>query len=229
MISPAPAPAPANSGVPPFVLVCFAVEPEAAPFRSRAPANTDLLVTGMGAANAVNAVRNALASRVPQLVVTTGFAGGLDPRWPRATVVFDAESTGLAAPFSDRLRAAGAVPGRIHCADRVATTVSEKRQLRAATGADAVEMESGAIRALCRERGIPAVTVRVISDQADEDLPLDFNALMTPDHRLHAGRFALRLLRSPGTIAGLLRLQRHCRAAAERLAAVLLAALPANS
>jgi hypothetical protein len=93
--------------------------------------------------------------------------------------------------------------------------------LRAETGADAVEMESAAIHAVCRERGIPCATVRVISDTANEDLPLDFNALSKPDKNLDFGKLFLAIARSPGKIGALMELQRKTKFAAEQLAEVL--------
>jgi nucleoside phosphorylase len=97
----------------------------------------------------------------------------------------------------------------------------EKRGLRQASGADAVEMESAHIRGICREAGIPSATVRVILDRADEDLPMDFNQLMNADYSLSFTKLALLLIRSPGKIKQLLALQKQSRDAAERLAVVL--------
>ena len=82
-------------------------------------------------------------------------------------------------------------------------------------------MESAAIHAVCRERGLPCATVRVISDTAHEDLPLDFNALAKPDKNLDFGKLFLAIARSPGKIGALLRLQQRTSFAAQQLAAVL--------
>jgi hypothetical protein len=82
-------------------------------------------------------------------------------------------------------------------------------------------MESAAIHAVCRERGIPCATVRVISDTADEDLPLDFNALAKPDKNIDFGELAWVIVKSPGKIGALMALQKKTKFAAEQLAAVL--------
>ncbi len=152
-------------------------------------------------------------------MLTCGFAGGLNPDLKPGDVVFELST--LNAQLPTRLLAAGAKPAKFFCADRIATTVAEKKKFRAETGADAVEMESATIHALCRERGILCATVRVISDTANENLPLDFNALAKPDKSLDFGKLAWAIARSPGKIGALLKLQKQTRFAAERLAEVL--------
>jgi len=122
-------------------------------------------------------------------------------------------------------RAAGARPARFQWVERVVTTATEKRSLRQQTGADAVEMESEVIRAICGKRNIASATVRVISDAADEDLPLDFNHLMDADQNLKYGKLTALLLKSPGKIGALLKLQNQMQAAAEKLAQVLVKVL----
>ncbi len=82
-------------------------------------------------------------------------------------------------------------------------------------------MESAAIHAVCAERGIPCATVRVISDTANEDLPLNFNTLAKPDKSLDYGKLFLAIAKSPGKIRALMKLQKQTRFAAERLAEVL--------
>jgi hypothetical protein len=87
-------------------------------------------------------------------------------------------------------------------------------------------MESGVIRAICRERGVPSATVRVISDAANEDLPLDFNRFMSEEQSLSVGRLGLSVAASPWKIGALLQFQKQIRLAAERLARVLVTVLP---
>jgi nucleoside phosphorylase len=175
-------------------------------------------ISGMGKRNAARTLDRALAAAAPDLVFTCGFAGGLNPGLPTSTVVFEADEP---FPYTTRLSAAGAVASRFCCVDRVAVTPTDKAELRRQTGADAVEMESGVIRNACSERGIPAATVRVISDSADESLPLDFGALMTPDDRIDFGKLAFALARSPSKIPKLLRFQRRVSNTANTLSRVL--------
>ncbi|HXU78652.1 MAG TPA: hypothetical protein VN794_18895 [Methylomirabilota bacterium] len=211
---------------PPPILVCFAVKEEAQSFRLRAGGRPQvrILLTGMGGRNAERTVRRALSVEKPALVLTSGFAGGLAPDLPAGTVLFDA---GGNTELNAALAAAGAQPGRFLWSARVAAAASEKQALRLSTGADAVEMESQVIASLCREIGIPCATVRIVLDPAGEDLPLDFNALMDANMEMNYGKLTFAVLKSPGKIAALLRLQKASRAAAEKLATVLLQAIAA--
>jgi len=203
-----------------MILVCFAVKEEARFFRPQTGSQeqVETLLTGIGRHNAEKSIRTLLGQQKPRLVLSCGFAGGLRPDLAAGSIVFSVEAeTDLEAP----LMAAGARPARFHCVDRVATTAEEKRAIWQATSADAVEMESQIICECCREQTIPSGTVRVILDTAGEDLPLDFNQLMTADQRMDYPKLAVALVKSPGKVSALLRLQKQSGDAAQRLADVL--------
>ncbi|HKI72521.1 MAG TPA: hypothetical protein VKA81_09105, partial [Verrucomicrobiae bacterium] len=227
-------------------LLTFAVKEESRPFQTLIGTRSDLrvLLTGIGQRNAERAIRGALAEPSPKFVLTCGFAGGLNPALSIGTVVFSADEKvrsrrgneadsplnvqapppyvgGYESSLSAALLASGARPAKFHCAEKVAVTAEEKRALWASTGADAVEMESGVIRAICHEHNIPSATVRVISDAANENLPFDFNRLTDANQNLSYGKLALASLKSPGKISALLKLQKQTRLAAEKLAEVL--------
>jgi adenosylhomocysteine nucleosidase len=205
----------------PLNLVCFAVKEEAAPFKAAVVSRPDIqiLLTGMGQRNADRTTRSALSAHKPTLVLTCGFAGALKPDLTLGTVLSSCDD---APHLQSRLLVAGARPARFHCANRVASTAAEKRELWESSHADAVEMESQIISNICREHQIPCATVRVILDTASEDLPLDFNFLMTADQQMDYRKLAFSLAKSPSKIAALLRLQKQSKAAAQKLAEVIL-------
>ena len=223
------------------ILICFALKEEAAPFQKIAAKHPGVVpvIVGIGRANAESSIRRALTTPVnspdnpasPDLVITCGFAGGLNPKYQLGDVLFELFPTELAtspisspilpADLTAKLMTAGAQAATFFCADRIATTVAEKQALRAATGADAVEMESAAIHAVCRERSIPCVTVRVISDTAGENLPLDFNVLAKPDRSLDFQKLFWAIAKAPWKISALLALQKKTTSAAQQLATVL--------
>lgn len=197
-------------------LVCFAVPQEARPFQKlmRTDARVRVLITGMGAAHAGRAIRAALLDSRPARVFTCGFAGALNPQLKIADVVCALET-----------QVYDARPIKFHCAARVAVTVAEKSALRAQTGADAVEMESAVISRHCRESGVECATLRVISDAADEDLPLDFNQLLNRDEQLSSTRLAWAVVKAPHKIPALIRLGQNSGRAADALAQALVRAI----
>lgn len=156
-------------------------------------------------------VEHALARRPPvDRILSVGFCGALDPALRIGDIVVSGEvPRGLKASF---------VQGDVVSVDRVAITAREKCDLRAATGAAVVEMESAAVAQRARQWNLPFGCVRVVSDAAEEDLPLDFNLYRDADGRFERARIALAALGRPFTVLpGLVRLDRHCRRAAERL------------
>jgi adenosylhomocysteine nucleosidase len=205
-------------------LVCFAVKEEAKSFNQLAGGrpNIEILLTGMGSSNSANALRTRLTSTRPGLVVSSGFTGGLKPGLATGRVLFSSPQN---SAMEQALVKAGAEPARFCFSERIVTSVQDKKRLHEKTGAAAVEMESKIICALCQERQIPCVTVRVVLDTAEEDLPLDFNQLLTPDDRMDFGKLALTLFKHPGKIPALMRLRQQTDLAAKRLAEVLARAL----
>lgn len=143
-------------------------------------------------------------------IVSVGFCGALDPALQIGDIVVSGEvPEELGASF---------VQGDVVSVDRVAITAEEKRELRASTQAAVVEMESAAVARRAREWHLPFGCVRVVSDVASEDLPLDFNRYRDADGRFNRMRIAFAAVSRPFTVLpGLIRLDRNCRLAAERL------------
>ncbi len=228
------------------VLLCFAVNEEFRPFHDfwrqqggalkpfewpgprtfpgRAWFDTGLvvLVTGMGPRNAEEAGRQAVLRWKPAWLVTSGFAGGLRPSWPRESLIYEADPD---FPHIDRFSKAGFRPGRLTCQPKIAWNRESKSRLAASVSADAVEMESGALRRVAAIHGVPSLTARVISDDWQEDLPLDFGQLMDEQQRLHPGRLAMALAKQPTKVPELAAFGKRAQASARRLAKALVEAL----
>jgi len=167
-----------------------------------------LVANGPGA----NLVEKALSKKVEvDGLISTGFCGALDPALRVGDIVLGAAAVS---------RSAGPAPacGKVISLDRVASTAVEKSELRAKTGALAVDMEAAAVGRKAAEWGVPFYCIRVVSDTALEDMPLDFNLYRDAGGRFSRSRIALAALARPfRTVPGLLRLDRNCKFAAEAL------------
>jgi adenosylhomocysteine nucleosidase len=142
-------------------------------------------------------------------IVSTGFCGALDPTLRIGDIVVSNAEVSSPRPF---------VRGEILSVDRVAVTAAEKRALRERTGAAAVEMEARVVEAKAREWGVPFRCVKVVSDLASEDMPLDFNLYRDSEGRFSRSRIALAAIARPFSVMPRLQqLDRDCRVAAEKL------------
>jgi len=125
-------------------------------------------------------------------IISTGYCGALDPKVRIGDIVVS-DDTEL---DSGRAFTRGAVTTQ----DRVAVTAAEKRALREQTGAIAVDMEADAVRQRAQELGVRYGCIRVVSDTADEDMPLDFNRYRNADGTFSRGRIALAAMARPFSV-----------------------------
>jgi adenosylhomocysteine nucleosidase len=150
-------------------------------------------VAGAGGDAAGRATRLLIDGHRPQLILSPGFAGGLDPALARGTVVYPRRSINrtegppidLAATGQGSVTPAAGNAIRsdaltIVSVDTVVTTAAAKRELAVATGASLVDMETYAVATAARAAGLPCVSIRVISDDASQDLPKEIAALVQP-------------------------------------------------
>lgn len=181
--------------------VLFALGREAAPFRRLVCGRADVAVrvSGVGRAAARTAALTLIDEVRPERVIAAGFCGALDPGLKVGDIV---------------------VSPRIVTIDRIVGTPAEKATLRAASAADAVDMESVAVEEICREYGVEFVAVRAVSDNAESCLSAELVTLLSGGE-VSIPRALLALLRRPGLLPEFLRLGRDTAVAARTLADAL--------
>jgi adenosylhomocysteine nucleosidase len=178
------------------VVVLFALEREATPFRKRkTPAK--ILISGVGPTAARRATLFALEAWSPRQVIAAGFCGGLAPHLVVGDIV--------QSP-------------RILSVNEVVGDPAEKRRLSATH--DAVDMESAAIEQICQQRGVPFLAVRAVSDTYDTALSPELLRLISGG-RVSVWRVLRALVGKPSLLREFLRLWRATSLAANQLAEAL--------
>jgi len=92
-----------------------------------------------------------------------------------------------------------------------------RRGVAAATGGHVVEMESAAVAAVARRRGVPFLGVRVVLDEADQVLPMAPGMLDEATGEMRVLRTIGALATHPGWWPGLARLARQRQVCERRL------------
>jgi hypothetical protein len=226
-----------------LVVTTFALDSEFAPWRRlRSFRRTDgplpiyesrigsvrlrVVLTGIGP-HAALAAAAAIFRDTPDLCIALGLAGGLSEALRVADVVVPARVSGpggtpIACDRSALKLALDCGAHRIdalYSAPAIVVTAAQKRQLSA--NAEAVDMETRAILGESRQRNIPGLALRAISDIANVDLPLDLNRAVSPKGHINRGRLLAALLRRPKALPGVVRLGVQGHRAASALSVFL--------
>ena len=182
-------------------------------------------MTICGNASTLRATLTELGDLRPQLVMSWGVCAGLDSRLRPgdlvvgAEVVSDDASIGtdeaVTSSLERRLIDAGArvVVERLAAAKAPVLTVGAKADLRRATGAAAVDMESLTAGRFALERGTPFAILRAVADPADRDLPPLVLRAVDPAGRINIAALIEVLIRSPSQLRGLCATARDGKAA----------------
>ena len=160
----------------------------------------------------------------PALVISSGYAGALQPGILVGDLILGANCSdpALAADAARLLTGWRLQQGALTTQPRVADTPAEKTRLAAATGALAVDMESAWIAAACARASVPMLSLRVVSDAADQAFPAPGDILFdVARQRPRYVALPLWLLRHPGRIGPFARFVRGLAPAQAQLACAL--------
>ncbi len=186
-----------------------------------------MIVTGMGREAARRGAQLLIDGHRPRWIVSAGFGGALNPALARfdlvlATEVLDLEGNRFAIDLAMPERAGGEGPrletGRLLTVDKIVRTASEKADLRGRFAADVVDMETSAVAALCSERSLRFLSIRIISDDAETDLPPEVAEMMTRSGSYRVGAAMRAIWRRPSSLKDFWGLYEHAQQAAYRLA-----------
>jgi adenosylhomocysteine nucleosidase len=141
--------------------------------RLRRAGNHDVVIvhTGVGAKHCNERMEGLLHKARPRLVISSGFAGAVSADLHVGDLI-------LAENFSDPelLAKAGRVlletrSVKLFTSSSIVDSIAERNEIARLSSAGAVDMETGAIVAVCNAHGIPLLSLRAISDSPKEPFP----------------------------------------------------------
>lgn len=198
----------------------------------------EVLLTGIGnvTCGETLAKDSFLRDGKPDLVISSGLAGALKEGLKPGDLIVPIKARTLRndanadsdSVLRERAIQRGALPiETLITVDRIVPTAEEKARL--AFFGEAVDMESAIIMSHFAAATVPVLTIRAISDAANEDLPIDFDRCLTPQGAIKPMSLVNAIVRRPSKLPNIVRFGRQSNQAAQRLATFLdefIAALP---
>lgn len=195
-----------------------------------------LLESGMGFDNAAQVAEALIREGKPDLLISVGFCGGIDPELEVGDVVVAQRIVSAAGSGIEEVPVLFSAAGETFVARQAgarvfggmfasAPVIMSKERLAGMlpTGSPwpVVEMESAAIATIAVENGIPLLALRAVSDPAGEELGFSLDEFCDARMRIRPHRVLLTILRKPRIIPQLIRLARNSRVAADSLTSAM--------
>jgi adenosylhomocysteine nucleosidase len=194
------------------IAVTFALPSESSEFRRLVDEQNPevaILHTGVGEEVCRQRLGPFLASRDFRFLISSGFAGGVDPSLGIGDLL-------LAENFSDPqlMESARALliaqVGKLITSGSVIESETGRAQLAKAQGAAAVDMETACIAEACAARNLPMLSLRAISDTAAAPFPLPATILFDlARQKTNLTKLSGYLLRHPAKVVRLMRFARQ--------------------
>lgn len=196
-----------------------------------------LVETGMGRDRITQAMAWAVQDKLPEMVLSLGFCGSLTAALPVGSVVLG-QSFQLLQSLEEQCEAASigyretggfieelcrAVPARR--APVVTLPRPQAKQLlrrRFVATASVIDMESYFVAGFARDRGLPFLCLRAVSDGAQDEIEFDLDSISTHG-RVRLLRVLLLLCRRPKLLPVFCRAWQRSRLAAKELAQAAIA------
>jgi adenosylhomocysteine nucleosidase len=206
------------------VIVLFALEREAAPFRRLARGLVQIHVTGVGRKRTRAALIEILSESISRsCVITAGFCGALQPDLKVGDVVIANEVVdqfGHSWPATGNSNHPVQSKRCLLTVNHLIANVNEKQRLGEFHKADVVDMESAAVAEVCTDRNVPFLAVRAVSDTVDTELSPELVKLLSGGS-VSVWNAVRALIGKPTLLGEFRRLARDTKMAARNLAKIL--------
>jgi nucleoside phosphorylase len=196
--------------------------------------NIVIAISGMGKQNAEKTARYVMNEYTPQGLLSVGFSAATLHGIKTGVVILpeqilDINSDGKIISniqieqdwWKNQLWDAINFSGISLCVDKVITTGSLKQEMGKLYHAVIMDMESAAVAKMAEQARIPFCAIRVVSDTAEEDLPVDFNLFTDDKNNIQKSKIIYYLLLHPLKIVLFLNLMKKTKAAANHLSGFL--------
>ncbi len=190
-----------------------------------------IVEAGVGQQAAATATRDVIKLHQPPWIVSAGFAGALNSQLRRGHIlladeVVDVAGHRLEIGLTVDSAAVETSPwlhvGRLLTVDQLIRTKAEKEELGKTHGALVCDMETYAVAEVCQQQHVRMMSVRIISDGLDDELPKEIEGLLQQASLAgKLGAAAGAIFHRPSSVKDMWQLKEDALKATDRLARFL--------
>lgn len=211
-----------------MIAIAFALEFESAYFRAKHDGRLRVASWLLGAmgVEAARILDKRLTETRPSLIISAGFAGGLQPGLAVGSLVLGKNYSSPDLVAKLRLSPAWQI-GDVRTEAAIIERSADKQRLGQETGSLVGDLETSHMAEVCARHDVPMLSVRCISDALNDDMPVPADILLNPKTYRPEPLLLFRyLMTNPKSVVPFNRLLKNAKAAQAGLAAGLEEIIP---